>query len=163
MSWKLVDHWHTQLPGRIHTVLYEELVSQPEAVARSLLSACGLSWEPAVLQFQATERPVHTASMVQVRQPLYTSSVGRWKVYEHQLRDVYNRLGPLISRYEQLLEHRMKLYEEGHSSAVPNDSSKHSGQAGDAQGEAGNANAAGKAGRFSPSVDAPAADTKDEL
>jgi hypothetical protein len=48
-------------------VLYEDLVAHPEQVARELLSGCGLSWEQGVLQFQATDRPVHTASMVQVR------------------------------------------------------------------------------------------------
>jgi hypothetical protein len=52
---------------RVHTVLYEDLVAHPEQVARELLSVCGLGWEQAVLQFQATDRPVHTASMVQVR------------------------------------------------------------------------------------------------
>jgi hypothetical protein len=52
---------------RVHTVLYEDLVAHPEQVARELLSGCGLGWEQRVLQFQATDRPVHTASMVQVR------------------------------------------------------------------------------------------------
>lgn len=66
MSWALAAHWQQQLPGRLHTVLYEELVVHPEAVARRLLDACGLDWEPGVLQFQHTERPVHTASMAQV-------------------------------------------------------------------------------------------------
>jgi fumarate reductase subunit D len=51
---------------RVHTVLYEDLVAHPELVARELLSVCGLGWEQGVLQFQATDRPVHTASMVQV-------------------------------------------------------------------------------------------------
>jgi hypothetical protein len=51
---------------RVRTVLYEDLVAHPEQVARELLSGCGLTWEQGVLQFQSTDRPVHTASMVQV-------------------------------------------------------------------------------------------------
>jgi uncharacterized protein Usg len=66
MTWELADHWEQELPGRIHTVLYEDLVANPKAVARDLLAACGLDWEPAVLDFQQTDRPVQTASVVQV-------------------------------------------------------------------------------------------------
>jgi hypothetical protein len=61
------DHTAIFLYRRVHTVLYEDLVAHPEQVARELLSGCGLGWEQRVLQFQATDRPVHTASMVQVR------------------------------------------------------------------------------------------------
>lgn len=67
LSWELVDHWALQLPGKVHTVLYEDLVAHPRAVAKELLERCGLEWEERVLQFQGTDRPVHTASMVQVR------------------------------------------------------------------------------------------------
>jgi hypothetical protein len=54
-------------PAHTRAVFYEQLVAQPEAVAAQLLAACGLAWEPRVLQFQATNRSVQTASMVQVR------------------------------------------------------------------------------------------------
>ena len=55
------------------------------AVARRLIAACGLEWEPACLEFHRTERPVRTASVTQVRQPVYKKSVARWKNYESDL------------------------------------------------------------------------------
>lgn len=70
-SWDLVKHWNAQLPGRVHTILYEDLVAHPRAVAKDLLAVCGLDWKEGVLQFQATDRPVHTASMVQVGQATF--------------------------------------------------------------------------------------------
>ena len=66
----------------IHEVDYEETVDDLESVARRLVAACGLDWEPACLEFHRTERPVRTASVTQVRQPVYKQSVARWKNYE---------------------------------------------------------------------------------
>jgi len=70
---------------------YEETVADLEGVARRLIAWCGLEWEPACLEFHRTKRPVRTASVVQVRQPLYGTSVGRWRHYEQAL-------GPLFAR-----------------------------------------------------------------
>lgn len=100
MTQQLVDHWNKVLPGKLHTVYYEDLVLNTEQVTRELLSACGLDWEDAVLSFHATERAVHTASVTQVRQPMYTSSVGRWRVYESQLHELKDMLKPLTSRWD---------------------------------------------------------------
>ena len=80
------------LPVPIHHVDYEETVTDLESVARRLLAACGMDWEPACLQFHRTERPVRTASVAQVRQPVYQHSVARWKHYESSLADLFAAL-----------------------------------------------------------------------
>ena len=73
----LMDHWDAVLPGRVLRVQYEDVVREPEANIRRLLMHCGLTFEPACLNFHATRRAVRTASAEQVRQPLYRSGVGR--------------------------------------------------------------------------------------
>ena len=86
---RLMDHWQEVLPVPIHQVDYEETVTDLESVARRLMAACGLDWEPACLEFHRTERPVRTASVTQVRQPVYQRSVARWKNYEAALADLF--------------------------------------------------------------------------
>ena len=71
---------------------YEETVTDLESVARRLVAACGLAWEPACLEFHRTERPVRTASVMQVRQPVYQRSVARWKHYEPALAELFAAL-----------------------------------------------------------------------
>ena len=68
MTWTLAAHWEAAAPGRVTTVLYEDLVAHPEAVIREVMDACGLDFEPGVLRFQdaAKGRAVHTASQAQV-------------------------------------------------------------------------------------------------
>jgi hypothetical protein len=73
---------------------YEETVADPEGVARRLVAWCGLEWEPACLDFHRTARPVRTASVAQVREPVYTRSVARWKHYEPALAPLFRRLAP---------------------------------------------------------------------
>ncbi len=82
---RLMDYWRTVLPSTIHEVNYEDTVADLEGVARRLVSVCHLDWDPACLEFHRTRRPIRTASMTQVRQPIYQRSVGRWKLYEHEL------------------------------------------------------------------------------
>ncbi len=89
---RLMDHWRAVLPVAVHEVDYEETVTDLEPVARRLLEACGLDWDPACLEFHRTARPVRTASLTQVRQPLYTSSVARWKHYEGALDGLFAAL-----------------------------------------------------------------------
>src|SRR5262249_49567165 len=79
---RVMDHWQGVLPVPVHEVDYEETVSDLEAVARRLVEACGLEWDPACLEFHRTERVVRTASLTQVRRPIYTTSVARWKRYK---------------------------------------------------------------------------------
>ena len=83
---ELMEGWRRLLPAEaVLDVLYEELVADLEGGARRLLDYCGLPWDAACLDFHATARPVRTASLAQVRRPIYASSVGRWKVYEQEL------------------------------------------------------------------------------
>jgi hypothetical protein len=86
---RLLNHWRSVLPGRIHHVVYEELVADLEGTSRRLLAACGLDWDPTCLQFHRNSRPVRTASLTQVRKPIYASSVGRWKNYADELADLF--------------------------------------------------------------------------
>ncbi len=95
---RIMDHWKQVLTVPIHEVDYEETVSDLEGVARRLIAACGLAWEPACLEFHRTERPVRTASVTQVRQPVYTRSVARWKNYEQDLGELFAALADPADR-----------------------------------------------------------------
>jgi hypothetical protein len=86
---RLMEHWQMVLPAPLLEVDYEETVADLEGVARKLVAWCGLAWEPSCLEFHRTKRPVRTASAVQVRQPVYKTSVGRWKHYEHALASLF--------------------------------------------------------------------------
>ena len=82
---ELIEYWHTTLPGFIYDIQYEDLVNDQEAQTRALLSHCDLDWDDACLEFHKTRRVVQTASMAQVRNPIYNSSVQLWKQYEKEL------------------------------------------------------------------------------
>jgi hypothetical protein len=88
----LMDHWQSVLPTPMLEVNYEETVSDVEGVAQRLVEWCGLEWEPGCLAFHQAKRAVSTASAVQVRQPIYTTSVGRWKNYERALEALFASL-----------------------------------------------------------------------
>jgi hypothetical protein len=89
---RLMQHWQTVLPVPVHEVVYEQLIDDFETEARRLLAVCGLEWEPACGRFHETARPVRTASVTQVRQPLYRRALARWKHYEGPLADLFARL-----------------------------------------------------------------------
>jgi hypothetical protein len=82
---RLAAHWLKVLPLRILEVQYESIVANQEAESRRLIEFLGLPWEPACLDFHRAARSVYTASVWQVRQPMYASSVGRWRHYERHL------------------------------------------------------------------------------
>ncbi|GGD55516.1 tetratricopeptide repeat-containing sulfotransferase family protein [Pseudoxanthomonas indica] len=82
---RLMAHWRRALPGRILEVAYEDIVEAQEATTRQLLAFCGLPWDDACLAFERNTAPVATASAVQVRSPIYRSSLHRWKRYEEHL------------------------------------------------------------------------------
>ena len=87
-------HWRAVLPsGRMLEVRYEDVIADLEGQARRIIAWCGLPWDDRCLAFHAASRPVRTASATQVRQPIYTSAVGRWRVYEQHL-------GPLLRALE---------------------------------------------------------------
>lgn len=82
---RLMEHWKQVLTIPILDINYEELVSDQEAVTRRILDFCELDWEENCMQFHKVKRTIDTASFDQVRQPLYTKSVQRWKHYEKHL------------------------------------------------------------------------------
>ncbi len=82
---RLLAHWKAVLPVPVVEVVYESLVSDFAAQARQMVEAVGLSWDPACLDFHSLKRPVRTASLHQVRRPIYSGSVGRWREYQSVL------------------------------------------------------------------------------
>ena len=78
-------HWEDILPVDIHEISYEQLVRSPEREIRSLVRTCGLEFEESCLEFHKTRRAVTTASATQVRRPIYTSSIGKWRHYKKHL------------------------------------------------------------------------------
>jgi Tfp pilus assembly protein PilF len=85
---RLMAHWRTVLPGRIHEVQYESLVENTEATTRELLEFCGLPWDDACLRSEDNAAPVNTPNAWQVRSPIYKRAIGSWRNYEPQLRDL---------------------------------------------------------------------------
>jgi tetratricopeptide (TPR) repeat protein len=80
---RLMTHWRSVLPSsRLLEIDYEELVAAPEPVIRRMIEFCGLQWHDACLRPEQNRRVVKTASLWQARQPIYGSSVSRWKRYE---------------------------------------------------------------------------------
>lgn len=87
---RLVTHWRASLPqGALLEVPYADLVADPEAWSRRIIDFIGLPWDPRCLEFHLTRRSVVTASSWQVRQRIYSSSVGRWRNYR-------KFIGPLL-------------------------------------------------------------------
>ena len=81
----LIAHWESILPNKLYRVSYEELIANQEIISRKMIDFCDLEWEEACISFHSTKRAVITSSAVQVRQPIYTSSVDLWKKYENEL------------------------------------------------------------------------------
>jgi len=95
---KRVEHWASVLPpSRILDVRYEDNVADPEREARRMLDHVGLVWDSACLRFYETKRAVSTASVAQVRKPMYSTSVARWKRFEKHLRPLVEILHPATS------------------------------------------------------------------
>jgi tetratricopeptide (TPR) repeat protein len=91
----LMAHWRRVLPpGVMLEVQYEELVTDFEPQARRIVEFCGLTWDEACLKFYQTDRPVRTASVIQVRQPPYQDSIGRWRRHADMLRPLLDALNP---------------------------------------------------------------------
>jgi hypothetical protein len=89
-----VEHWRQTRPIECLELRYEELVADLEKQSRRLIAFVGLEWEPACLEFHLSKRVVRTPSLVQVREPIHSQSVGRWKNYEATLQ-------PLLSAFER--------------------------------------------------------------
>jgi tetratricopeptide (TPR) repeat protein len=89
---RLMAHWRQVLPIPVHEVIYEELVADQERVSRNLIAFCGLPWDDRCLAFHKNLRAVQTPSRLQVRQPIYTRAVARWKRFEAHLQPLRDAL-----------------------------------------------------------------------
>jgi tetratricopeptide (TPR) repeat protein len=93
---RLIRHWMQVIPNNIMELQYESLVADLEGQSRRLIDFLGLEWDPACVSFHKTERAVMTASLWQVRQPIYDSSSGRWRNYRRHLAPLLRELGDLV-------------------------------------------------------------------
>lgn len=105
-----MEHWRSVLPAdAFMEVQYEDIVADQASQAQRLIEYCGLEWHDACLSFHKTKRSVRTASLTQVRQPIYTSSIERWSPYEPFLGPLLDVLGVLVPgrkyEYQGLIEH----------------------------------------------------------
>jgi hypothetical protein len=87
-----MQHWQAVIPGVVLTVRYEDLVTNTETEAKRVIAHCGLDWEEQCLDYHKSKSASTTASATQVRQKVYTSSVGKWRAYEQQLAPLRDRL-----------------------------------------------------------------------
>ena len=94
-----LQHFDAILPGRVHRVIYERMVSDPEAETRALLAYCGLPFEDACLRFYENDRAVRTASSEQVRRPIFTDAADHWRNYDPWLGPLKAALGPVLDAY----------------------------------------------------------------
>lgn len=86
IAWhRLIRHWQSVLQERLLIVHYEDLVGNQHQVSQRILTHCGLDWEDACLAFDAQAGAVTSASAVQVRRPMYPSSIGKWRCFARQL------------------------------------------------------------------------------
>jgi tetratricopeptide (TPR) repeat protein len=90
---RLMAHWRQVLPLPVLDVVYEELVGDPAGVSRRMIGFCGLPWDERCLRFHENPRAVRTVSKLQVRRPIYSSSVGRWRRYSAHLSPLRQALG----------------------------------------------------------------------
>ena len=95
----LMAHFDAVLPGRVHRVIYENIIDDFEAEVRRLLEYCGLPFDERCLKFYDNERAVRTASSEQVRRPIYRDGVDHWKHYEPWLGPLKSALGPVLEIY----------------------------------------------------------------
>ncbi len=96
---RLMAHVDTVLPGRVHRVIYENMVDDTEAEVRKLLAAYGLPFEDACLRFHETERAVRTASSEQVRRPIFRDGTEAWQGFDPWLGPLRDALGPVLDAY----------------------------------------------------------------
>lgn len=96
---RLMAHVDAVVPGRVHRVLYEDMVEDTERTVRALLAACGLGFESACLAFHETDRAVRTASSEQVRRPIFREGTEAWKPFEPWLDPLKTALGDVLDCY----------------------------------------------------------------
>ena len=101
---ELMAHMDQVLPGKIHRVIYEDMIEDTEGEVRRLLDYCGLPFEESCLRFYNTERAVRTASAYQVRKPIFREGLDQWRHYEAWLGPLKEALGPVLTAYPSVPE-----------------------------------------------------------
>jgi hypothetical protein len=96
---ELMAHFDDVLPGKVHRIIYEDLVTEPEKEVRSLLGYLGLPFEEQCLRFYEKEQAIMTSSAEQVRVPINKSGTGIWRNYERWLDPLKRSLGPILETY----------------------------------------------------------------
>ena len=96
---ELMGHMEGVLPGRVHRVIYEDLVADTEVQVRRLLDHCGLPFEPACLDFHRNDRAVRTVSSEQVRRPIFRDGVDQWRRFEPWLDPLKAALGDTMTKW----------------------------------------------------------------
>jgi len=97
-------HTDSVLPGRVHRVIYEQMIDDTESEVRRLLDYCGLPFDERCLRFYENERAVRTASSEQVRQPIFRDAIEHWRHYEPWLGPLKDALGPVLEKYPAIPE-----------------------------------------------------------
>jgi hypothetical protein len=95
-----MKYWRKEFAGEFLEVRYEDNVIDLEASSKRIMEYIGLDWSPDLLNFHKNERAVKTASITQVRKPIYTSSMNRWKKYEEFLGPLLFEISDIIEEYE---------------------------------------------------------------
>jgi tetratricopeptide (TPR) repeat protein len=95
----LMAHFDAVLPGRVHRVIYEDMVEDTEGQIRRLLDHCGLDFEPGCLEFHRNARAVRTVSSEQVRRPIFRDGLEQWRNFEPWLDPLKHALGPVLEHW----------------------------------------------------------------
>lgn len=101
---KTVSHWHDVLPGKVLDVHYEETVLDFDNQVRRILEHCGLPFEEQCLRYWETDRAVRTASSEQVRQPIYTGALGKWRQYDKHIELWKEQLGHIVEELPKIVQ-----------------------------------------------------------
>jgi len=96
----IMAHWDAVFPGTVLDVHYSDMIRDLEGTMRKALSHCRMPWDGRVLRYWETPRAVFTASQLQVRKPIYGTSMGKWKYYKAEMAGLLHKLYGVIVRYE---------------------------------------------------------------
>lgn len=107
---KMLKIWDELYPDFIHNIYYENIVSNKEAVIKGLLDSCNINWNDNCLSHEKNKRAIKTSSSWQARNPVYKSSINRWKNYEEFIADLIEQLADEIKDYDKRLKKDKKLY-----------------------------------------------------
>lgn len=102
--WQLMQHWREHIKDGFHEVYYEDMVTNTELNARKMIEYLDLDWEDSVMNREGSQKNIRTLSAWQARQPIYTSSAGKWRKYEKHLAPLIDALGSVVDEYEAELE-----------------------------------------------------------